>query len=725
MTIRLFGLPRRATMRLSVLASGALVGALLVAASPGSASAAGCATVGSQVTCTFSYNGTNGTNGSAQSFVVPPGVTQVTIQAWGASGPDIPAPVNGTGGLGGHAGATVPVTPGETLQIRVGSNRGFNSGNDGGGGATDVRQGGDTLTNRTVVAGGGGQGGGLCTDITEICQGFRGGAGGGVHGGDDGIGGAGGGGPTTGGFSLVGVPGSFGAGGNDGGGGGWYGGGGGGLIETGNAAGEASAGGGSGFVTPTATGPTINEAGINTGNGKATVSYTVPLPQGNIFATTFKSCSILHVGYNRFPNGTIVHWSVTTNGFGTVASGQFSAIGGGNLGSKTYHFLDIPLGTPLQPEPVQSHVHFSWTIGRTTTHYTVTRDPGCAATPRTGNAYVVCGGSHALFQYRFGAAGSLSPLSPASVPTGAPRSFNIAVARNGKSAYAPNDLGNSVGQYSIDPRTGGLSPMTPPTVPAGRLAGDIALSPDGRNAYVTNSGDDTVSQYSIDPTTGTLLAKTPATVPTGPIPQGVTVSPDGGSVYVTNDGGQLSSQYSINRSTGTLSPKTPATFVTGESPSHVAVALDGKSAYVTNSINDTVSQYRVNRRDGTLTPLTPATVTAGIAGAPGNGFVDGIVVTPDGRSVYVANSGGTVWQYNVDPRTGALAPKTQPNIASGNGSEDIAVSADTNSVYVSNAVDNTVSQYNIDRRTGALSPKTIATIATGLGPIGIALRPQP
>jgi hypothetical protein len=384
MTIRVFGLPRRAPMGLSVLASGALIGALLVAASPGTASAAGCVTLGSQVTCTFSYNGTNGTNGSAQSFVVPTGVTQMTIQVWGASGPDASPPpggppiVNGNGGLGGHAGATVPVTPGETLRVRVGSNHGFNSGNFGGGGATDVRQGGDTLTNRIVVAGGGGQGGALCTDITEICQGFPGGQGGGAHGGDDGIGGAGGGGPTTGGYSLAGLPGSFGAGGNDGGGGGWYGGGGGGFIETGNAAGEASAGGGSGFVTPTATGPTINEGGINTGDGKATISYTVPqgVAQGNIFATTFARCTTLHVGYNRFVTGTIVHWTITTNGSGTVASGQFSAIGGGPLGSKTYHFLDIPLGTtlPSKASGVQSHVLFTWANGG---RFYATRDPGC------------------------------------------------------------------------------------------------------------------------------------------------------------------------------------------------------------------------------------------------------------------------------------------------------------------------------------------------------------
>src|ERR1700730_10955641 len=123
MAIKVFGPGRRARVSLSVVATGALMGALLVAASSVPASAAGCPTVSSRATCTFSYNGTNGSDGSAQSFVVPIGVTQVTIQVWGAAGPDAPAPpgdpaiVNGAGGLGGHAGATVPVTPGETLRV--------------------------------------------------------------------------------------------------------------------------------------------------------------------------------------------------------------------------------------------------------------------------------------------------------------------------------------------------------------------------------------------------------------------------------------------------------------------------------------------------------------------------------------------------------------------------------------------------------------------------------
>jgi 6-phosphogluconolactonase len=357
--------------------------------------------------------------------------------------------------------------------------------------------------------------------------------------------------------------------------------------------------------------------------------------------------------------------------------------------------------------------------------------PGVAAgaAPRTGFVYAVCNGSRVVAQYRIGSTGVLSPLSPANVPTNGLLSIDIAVARNGKSAYVTDTAADNVGQYAIDPKTGVLSPMMPPTVPSGSLDNYIALSPNGRDAYVTNTGDNTVSQYSIDPTTGALVAKSPPTVPTGPAPEGITVSPDGASVYVANAGGGLGStftlsQFSVNRSTGTLSPKSPATVVTGDAPSHVAVSPNGNNAYITNSVDDTISQYSINPRDGTLTPLTPPTVAAGTV-APGGGFLIGMAVTSNGHSVYVANGDeNTIWQFNVNQRTGALTPKTPTNVAAGNTPVEIAVTANGKNAYVTNIIDNTISEYNIDPSTGILSPGTPATIATAVAPDGITLWPQ-
>jgi hypothetical protein len=213
----------------------------------------------------------------ALDFTVPEGVCALTVEAFGAEG-GVGSDGN-IAGLGGHATATIPVTPGETLVVTVGGAGGdattgskgggtagpggFNGGADGGGegnsdpgggggGASDVRQGGSDLTDRVVVAGGGGGSGGDTAEDDSPTEGLSptrgsGGAGGGTEGTpgeDSGFGAGGGGGGTQAAGGAAGVPddtsvaGSLGEGGqggdgnigNDaggGGGGGYYGGGGG------------------------------------------------------------------------------------------------------------------------------------------------------------------------------------------------------------------------------------------------------------------------------------------------------------------------------------------------------------------------------------------------------------------------------------------------------------------------------------------------------------------
>lgn len=219
---------------------------------------------------TFDYTG------APQAWIVPDGVTEVTIECWGASGggnnatnnPDIGAP-------GGYVRGTYTVTPSETLSIYVGGkgtngvfpNGGWNGGGNartnsetdasersgGGGGATDVRQSGTALTNRIIVAGGGGGAGQNPTMNPKMVGGGLVGGSGNVNNGTQSTGGTG-----SGGTDFSGVAGSLGQGGNaglhspsgnsaGGGGGGYYGGGGGGGMGSfGN--GSSNGGGGSGYV---------------------------------------------------------------------------------------------------------------------------------------------------------------------------------------------------------------------------------------------------------------------------------------------------------------------------------------------------------------------------------------------------------------------------------------------------------------------------------------------
>lgn len=112
---------------------------------------------------TFSYTG------ARQTFIVPSGVASVTIAASGATGSQCSSSCYGYGapGTGAKVKATIPVTAGETLVVLVGGDNGYNGGGSRGsasafgvgGGASDVRQGGDGLRDRVIVAGGGGGGG--------------------------------------------------------------------------------------------------------------------------------------------------------------------------------------------------------------------------------------------------------------------------------------------------------------------------------------------------------------------------------------------------------------------------------------------------------------------------------------------------------------------------------------------------------------------------------------
>ena len=85
-------------------------------------------------TVTFNYTG------SVQSYTVPPGVSNVTIDASGAQGG---GSNGGAGGLGAQMTGTFAVTPGEVLSVVVGQQGllqvGGNAQNSSGGGGGSFR----------------------------------------------------------------------------------------------------------------------------------------------------------------------------------------------------------------------------------------------------------------------------------------------------------------------------------------------------------------------------------------------------------------------------------------------------------------------------------------------------------------------------------------------------------------------------------------------------------
>jgi DNA-binding beta-propeller fold protein YncE len=282
-------------------------------------------------------------------------------------------------------------------------------------------------------------------------------------------------------------------------------------------------------------------------------------------------------------------------------------------------------------------------------------------------------------------------------------------------------LFGAISQYDVG-ADGTLSLKTPPTVVVGFFPAALAVSPDGQNVYVSASCchgfGGAVFQYDVG-ADGTLLPKTPVMVYSGPLPGGIAVSPDGKSVYVAHSDDLeqgIVSQYDVGAG-GTLSPKSPPTVaVGGEYPGEIAVSPDGQSVYVsglsgfrTGNLGE-VFQYDVGA-GGTLSPKSQPKVVV----AP---FLGGFGLSPEGQSFYVSGASGgrpsdlgEVFQYDVGAG-GALSSKSPPSVTAGSVPAGLAVSPDGQSVYVANSFSNNVSQYDVGAG-GALSPKSPATVSVG------------
>ncbi|MCU1467070.1 MAG: fibronectin type protein, partial [Actinomycetia bacterium] len=386
------------------------LGLLLVAATAVPLATAPVAVAATPPATTFTYTGT------VAEYTVPAGVHYVVIDTWGAQG----------GGLGGHAGGTIAVTPGEVLRVRVGGSNGFNGGGAGGtfggngGGATDVRQGGDTLADRVVVGGGGGGNGdnSCCSGIfSEPVPGDGGGVRGGDGGGDVCDCGGHGATQTAGGAGACGS-GTLGSGadacsGDSGGGGG-----GGGLYGGGSASGVRDTspscapfcggygwggGGGSGYVAPSAF-AARNETGVNQGDGHASIRRAAaPSAPQRVFA--FPLNGRVPVGWSPPTNNDLPVTGYTVRAYragvlqqtAVVAPTARSYMVTGLTNGKTYGFtvaasnatgtgaasapLSVRVGTPVflqlpTASPGNGSMTVSWhppiTNGSDITRYTLT-----------------------------------------------------------------------------------------------------------------------------------------------------------------------------------------------------------------------------------------------------------------------------------------------------------------------------------------------------------------
>ena len=328
--------------------------------------------------------------------------------------------------------------------------------------------------------------------------------------------------------------------------------------------------------------------------------------------------------------------------------------------------------------------------------------------------------------------GALSAIIGSPFTTGA-NPFSVAVDRAGKFAYVVNsgssDGVNGLSAYQIDPNTGALSAIIASESTTGNNPRSVAVSPNGKFAYVANfastTGVNGLSAYTINQTTGALSAIIVSESTTGSQPQSVAVDPNGKFAYVANYGSTIGvnglSAYTINPNTGALSAIIGSESTTGSRPISVAVSPNGQFAYVANFASTTgvngLFAYTINQTTGALSAIIVSESTTG--SQPRS-----VTVDPNGKFVYVVNSGSTTGvnglsAYTINTNTGALTALSGSASTTGDGPISVRVDPTGKFAYVANFDSDGLSAYTINPNTGALSALSGPPFTAGDGPNSI------
>ena len=224
------------------------------------------------------------------------------------------------------------------------------------------------------------------------------------------------------------------------------------------------------------------------------------------------------------------------------------------------------------------------------------------------------------------------------------------------SALSP---GGSLAQYSVGPG-GALSPSGPDTTLA-EAPQDITVTPDGRFAYVLTSlpGSSTIVRLARVAANGRLEPATPSSTTNSGAARAIIVNPQGTRVIYAQPGGAIF--WRAIAADGTLGAPNPIGIPVTTAPPDVrslAMTADGRNLYAadfsgTSSVR--IWQFTVDPATGAATPKSPAVVNWPVVGGPTTG-AGRMAIAPSGSHLYLATdtAGAGIGRWAIDPGTGAL-----------------------------------------------------------------------
>jgi 6-phosphogluconolactonase len=191
-------------------------------------------------------------------------------------------------------------------------------------------------------------------------------------------------------------------------------------------------------------------------------------------------------------------------------------------------------------------------------------------------------------------------------------------------------------------------------------------------------------------------------------------------MWVATQGDQMVRSYTISQNNGAINPigSNGSPVATGAQPEAMIITPDGKAMFMANA-GGTITAYTING-DGTL----------GAAGSPVNAgsFPVALTADPASKFLFVANQGsasdvtsGTISVFAISGTSltpvGSPVPTELPGDVSGSGPSGLAVSPVGSYLYVANQFSNNVLSYSYDA-SGNLA--LINHYTAGTNPTGLA-----
>jgi 6-phosphogluconolactonase (cycloisomerase 2 family) len=288
-----------------------------------------------------------------------------------------------------------------------------------------------------------------------------------------------------------------------------------------------------------------------------------------------------------------------------------------------------------------------------------------------------------------------------------------------KFLYASNLGATTVSVFSVDPATGGLTPVGAP-VPTTAGATSIAVTRDFRFLYSTDFFNDKLSRFSIQPDGSLASAGTPLDIANAPL--GVVAHPTKDVLYVSTQGSGIT-VVNVDSTSGAAS--IAGSVELGNAPQFGALSPDGALFYQTLSASDQVVGFSVGAT-GALTSIdggvtTTAHLPRAVAIDPAGKFLYVVIAKPTG----LPDDTSVVEGYSIDSTSGALTKITGSPFDAGVDPVFAMVDPSGRFLFVANYIPQEISEWVIDPDTGALAPVAGSPFGVpGASPFCVTVEPS-